>query len=149
MKSIKLLLLVSLILCFLSCKKETTNLQSATQLLTRQAWIRSSGIWNPNNSGWIDFSPPPCLTDNIITYYSDLTIINDEGPTKCNSTDPQIAATGTWSLYANDTKLKFFDNGTLKTRYLDILQLDNQILKVLSRDTVTPYVTLYETTFTH
>ncbi|GHN01092.1 hypothetical protein WSM22_25810 [Cytophagales bacterium WSM2-2] len=39
-----------------------------------------------------------CLTDNLFIYSADGKYKVDEGPTKCNSTDPQIVETATWAF---------------------------------------------------
>jgi Lipocalin-like domain len=62
----------------------------------------------------------PCVTDNIITFTSDLQIIADEGPTKCNSSDPQTI-TGTYSLNSDNTQLTASHNGSSDVDYIRTL----------------------------
>ena len=149
MKLVTQLSFVFLLFCIFSCKKDSTNSLTPVQLLTQQSWTLTGERWNPSNAGWSDLYQgiPSCRKDNIITYYSDLSLINNEGATKCNSSDPQIFKTATWALYENNTRISVAESS--KTYYYEILQLDNQAFKTLLRDTIPPSITLYEFTFGH
>jgi hypothetical protein len=48
-----------------------------------------------------------CEKDNIVKVQSNGTYTIDEGATKCNAADPQIAETGNWTFSNNETKLTF------------------------------------------
>jgi hypothetical protein len=148
MKYFKIFLVfLSSMALLLSCKKDERTSQSEIQLLTQQSWILAQERWDPSNTGWLEFFIPTCRKDNIITFYSNLSLINNEGATKCYSSDPQIFATATWTLFDNNTKIAISENGI--TEYHEILQLDNQIFKILHRDTGSQSITLYENTFSH
>lgn len=92
-----------------SCKKKNESEASRITLLTTSTWkYKEAGVDN-NVDGVID-SPFPlaqadsCQTDFILTFKSDKTGINDEGPKKCNPTDPQTTPF-TWDITNNDTEL--------------------------------------------
>ncbi len=129
MRTLKLFLISIFLIGISSCKKESSNSENTFELLTSGSWKVIEQSWNPNNTGWSDIysSIPTCLKDNTITYRSDLTLLDDEGPTKCNISDQQTI-TGTWSLYSNNTKYSVNWNG--KTIEYEILELTTQTLKV-------------------
>lgn len=71
---------------------------------------------------------PACNKDNQFTFKADFTLVSDEGPTKCNSTDPQVISTGTWEFYDNDKKFKSTTNGI--TIEADVLELTATTFKI-------------------
>ncbi len=148
MRTLKLFLISTLLFSISSCKKDSTNSENTFDLLTSGPWKTIEQSWNPSNTGWSDFYAgiPTCLKDNTITYRSDLSSLTDEGPTKCNSSDPQTI-TGTWSLYANNTKYSVTVNGN--TTEYEILELTTQTLKVYFKTTNPPFVTEYKATLVH
>ena len=149
MKLYNTLLFLAFTLILFSCKKNSTNSNSPVQLLTQQSWKLTAQRWNLNNSGWLDSyqNQPVCRRDNIITYYSDFNLINDEGPTKCNSLDPQIFKTATWNFFSNNSKILITE--AAGTFSYEILQLDTQTLKLLYKDSSAQQISLSETTFSH
>ncbi len=66
----------------------------------------------------------PCSNDNTETLNTNGTYTDDEGPTKCNLSDPQTT-TGTWKFNSTETILTL-DN----TDSYNIQQNDGNILKV-------------------
>ena len=97
-----------------SCQKSSgsggTN-KTKTELLTSSKWVYDHAGLDLDNNGTID-SPVPagvlqaCDTDGSLTFNSNGTGVGDEGPTKCNATDPQTV-NFTWSLKNNETIINF------------------------------------------
>ena len=98
---VAILLLASLSL--ISCKKSSDNstAKSKTELITQSSWKFD----NAKVSG-VDVSLllQACQKDNILVFASAGTGSLDEGPTKCNSGDPQTAPF-TWNFASNETVL--------------------------------------------
>ena len=84
-----------------------TPAKTKTQLLTKSAWRFDHAGLDLDNNGTID-SPIPagilqtCDTDGTITFNANGTGVGDEGPTKCDASDPQTA-NFTWSLKSSET----------------------------------------------
>ena len=143
-----LLFLLAISICFPVCKKGSDNLNSPFQLLTNGSWRVIEETWNPSNTGWVDSYPgiPTCLKDNTVAYRSDLVSVDDEGQTKCNSSDPQTTL-GSWRLYAGDTKFSVTRNGT--TTEYEIVELTQQTLKVYFKISNAPFAEEYKVTLVH
>lgn len=56
-------------------------------------------------------------------------MLQDEGATKCNTSDPQEKTLGNWSLTASDTKLSMSD-GSGNAIDADILTLNSSTLTI-------------------
>jgi hypothetical protein len=96
--------LVATALLFSSCKKDKTK----TELLTG-SWKLTNAVSGGTNL----FSQlPACSKDNVFTFLANGSTTNDEGPTKCSTTDPQTRTT-TWRWGANETEL-IVDNDIAK-----------------------------------
>src|SRR5678815_4628194 len=118
-QKIQLAALLSLIACatfVISCKKDKENnaTKTKTELITAGTWKRTALIstpaydWNANGVSDTDVLKImfPCEKDNFDRYLANGMIETDEGPTKCNPTDPQTW-TVTWRFADNETKLIF------------------------------------------
>jgi hypothetical protein len=95
-----------------SCKKDNgsgiTNGPDRTTLLTQKAWYTTSVLTRPVDSDpWAInlFSDEPCNKDNIITFTTAGVYNQDEGATKCNSSNPQTVEHGTFNFTTNETHL--------------------------------------------
>jgi len=87
----------------LACKKEENNSppKTKTQLLTQSSWRFSSATANGSDaSGYLQ----ACQKDNIYTFAAAGTGSMDEGPTRCNMSDPQ-STPFTWNFASNETVL--------------------------------------------
>src|SRR5688500_4121499 len=102
-------------LSFNSCSKDDNddnNSGNASALITASSWKYSDSGLDMNSDGIKEASLPPgftlsaCETDNTITFKSDNTGWIDEGPTKCNATNPQTVPF-TWTLKNNNTEISF------------------------------------------
>lgn len=87
-----------------ACKKSHSSPTDTTPprvtLITQASWkFDSSGV-DGNKDGIIDVvdtTLQPCLKDNTYQFNKDSTGIADNGPTKCNPSDPQTTPF-TWSF---------------------------------------------------
>lgn len=115
-----LLLLSTTAATFISCKKDvrnndnTTTPKTKTELLTTGTWKRTALTSSPAYDWYGDGTfatdvlsvMKPCEKDNFDTYYTNGVIETNEGPTKCDLSDPQTW-TATWKFVDNETKLVF------------------------------------------
>jgi hypothetical protein len=102
MKNISLIAVCSFLISFAACKKSDTPApKTKTELI-------ASGTWKFSNAkvGGTDVSAflQSCQKDNTITFVAAGTGTADEGPTKCNSGDPQTTPF-TWSFASGETQL--------------------------------------------
>lgn len=122
-----------------SCKKDDdddNNGGSGTSvskagLLTSGGWIATSfEVTFPAPIGTIDqyAMMDACEKDDILYFNSDKTILDDEGATKCDPSDPQSMSGGTWELTDNDTKLAINDDGDIFD--LDIISLTADVMSI-------------------
>jgi hypothetical protein len=99
----KYLLLISGLALFLffSCKEDTAEPKTKTQLLTQGSWKFSAATANGGDaSSYLQ----ACQKDNIYTFVAAGTGTMDEGPSKCNAADPQTS-TFNWNWATNETIL--------------------------------------------
>jgi hypothetical protein len=125
-------LLISSLL-YLACKKNGSSSPSKMTLITQASWkFDTAGLGN-DSSGVIVTALPPgllldCQKDNIFTFNSDGTGVDDEGPTKCNPASPQTTPF-TWSFNANQNAIVSSDSlfsgigGTITITLLTSTQL--------------------------
>ena len=98
-------------LTVLGCSKDKAE-PSKTEILTDKNWIQtaytvSPGIvLTPGGTAITDLygQSEPCSKDDFIRFETPNVFKEDEGSTKCNSTDPQTK-TGTWVFNADQTIL--------------------------------------------
>lgn len=97
-----------LILLLAACSKKDST-PSKTELLTSGTWKLTAAVSDDDGNGtyetnnYATFSP--CFTDNFFSFSASSVATLDEGPTKCDPTDPQTE-TGTWQFTQNETYLK-------------------------------------------
>lgn len=111
-------------LLFTGCSKDDDDdKQSKTELLTSSTWKFSNAGIDADNNGTID-SPLPdgtlddCSKDDTFVFNTGGTGTADEGPTKCDPSDPQSVNFG-WALSNNeqDLTLTGFDFGGLDANF--------------------------------
>ena len=89
-----------------SCKKKNDQ-KSKTQLITEKDWrvsefrtkISPATNWTDELAG-----EPACNLDDRYVFKTNNDYEYNEGPTKCNSSDPQVIDNGTWALIDSETK---------------------------------------------
>ncbi|HTE26403.1 lipocalin-like domain-containing protein [Flavitalea sp.] len=110
-QSILMLLIGSM--CLTACDKdddkdkEKTN----TEKITLAAWKYDKASLDVNKDGTGDIPVPDseleaCERDNLITFKADNTGTIDEGPAKCDPSDPQSIGF-TWTFKNNETVINF------------------------------------------
>jgi hypothetical protein len=116
-----------------SCKKEEPiKAKTKTELLCASSWKMYEFTINPG----VDVGGTvvtdlfallaPCLQDDTYRYNNNGTGLHDEGPTKCDASDPQSTPI-TWTFNPSETQL--IENN-LNDDPSDIVQLDDKILKI-------------------
>lgn len=90
-------------IAFAGCKKndDDSTPKSKKELLTTGSWIMTDYI-QAGTSTWADMES--CEKDDYFTFKTDGKGTFDEGPTKCDPSDPQTE-TVTWSMSTDETKL--------------------------------------------
>ena len=96
---------------FVSCKKD--NEPSKTQLLTESRWIYQDA---KRNGVSIFTTIQACSRDNLFYYKTNGELTIDDGPTKCNSADPQTANFA-WFFFSNEDSISI---NNIRTKILEI-----------------------------
>lgn len=106
--------------CFVlfSCKKDNNNSNQSTktQLLTTGSWKYDSGGADLDHNGSIDLTleflnaVPSCLLDNIVTFKTDGSGVNDEGASKCDPSSPQTTSFN-WNFVNNENAVNISGSG--------------------------------------
>lgn len=117
-----------LALTFTSCKKDEENptpspapAPTKTQLLTAKSWkMASMKVGTMDYFGFL----PACQKDDFLTFKTNMTVVDDDGATKCDPADPQTETSG-WSFINNETAILSESTDTLK-----IIKLTADTLKV-------------------
>ena len=110
--TVKLLPFLFLILITVNSCKKKNDQKSKTQLITEKDWKALKIEEKENNDPWFDYlaGADVCYTDDRYVFRVNNTYEINEGPTKCNASDPQVYETGTWSLGDNETKFIYDGN---------------------------------------
>lgn len=98
------IIIISGLVVFTSCKKDNEE-NTPSDYLTSGTWKVTGTTINPG----IEFNGivitdiynlfiEDCTKDDLITFEADGTLIEDEGPTKCDPDDPQTTNDGKWSI---------------------------------------------------
>lgn len=123
--------LCALVSCiaFATCKKaESAPAPDRNALLTRGRWQLSGYMIYSSAGPYDNFTPAqPCIKDNTFTFGTDGHILEDEGPTKCDSSYPQQRRYQKWSL-RDDGRLNWNDGNIVW--FYTISQLDSNFLKL-------------------
>jgi len=130
-----------------SCTKEE---DSASDILQSKSWVIIKWTVSPgvdigggNIITDITSFQASCVRDNIISFKSDHTVSRDEGATKCEASDPQVKADGTWDL-SFDGKYIYLINTSLsqgqgtiqaKVNKLDASELNATLPNLLVNNT--------------
>lgn len=141
----KLLLIQAFLIATIlgSCKKDKDL--SREEYLTQNQWkvvemtvdpgfpiYEQDSIVGYQTDLWKD--TPECTRDNYYDFKSDGTVISDEGPTKCNESDPQRIE-GSWSFNDEKTILTYISpDGKAEYRYIE--KLDSEDFIISMNDTV-------------
>lgn len=133
-----LFLLTSVIV---SCKKDKDEPVSKTTLLTQKDWLAIKWEEKLNNDAYVDDFPnwPVCDKDDHFVFRTNNTYEANEGPTKCDATDPQIIDSGSWAFTDNETKILIgsqsysidqLDENTLVFSFSEVVGTDTYYAKI-------------------
>jgi hypothetical protein len=118
MKSVQILFLLLILSAVITgCSKDDNNppsTKSVAEKLTIKTWIFEDAGLDGDKNGTIDVQDPylqACRKDNLVTFNSNGTGVNDEGATVCNAGDPQTVPF-VWTLSNGDKNLTV-DNTTV------------------------------------
>lgn len=133
----------------------TINIEpTKTGFLTKGNWKNVRKEYKTGSGPWeelhITTIPPTCETaDNFHIFRTNgLYEIND-GPVKCNPTDPQIITTYSWSFQANETQIRLTKRGSSLFENYTINQLDENIMILSSSYSSGGVTTYHRTVFKH
>ena len=119
MRKISLLLIITLTVSVLNCKKDENVPTSRKDLLSGKTWIMTAETISPaiNINGTLitDFfsQEASCTKDDIGKFNANGTYTLEEGQTKCNVNDPQVFETGTWTFNSDETVLVLTSSGII------------------------------------
>lgn len=145
MKKIMIIALAASMLV-VSCKKEdNTNTNNNNpqptkkEMLTAKPWKLTSLVDENNNDIFPTFNS--CDKDNQDVFKADGAYQYDGGSVKCNSSDPQIRYSGTWSFTNSETKLSIANWVGSRTGDLTIKELTST--KLVLQDDYSGHTTIY------
>ena len=110
MRKTDFLFIAAMTIMTLSCSKDEEATKK--EMLTGKNWILTAETINPG----IDFGGgiiitdlfsqyEECYKDNIANFTSSGNYTFEEGPTKCDSNDPQVFDSGSWTFNSDETIL--------------------------------------------
>ena len=112
--TVLILIIISIVTTF-SCKKDEDNdsPKTKTELLTAGNWFYTSCIVSPaydyygNGNAVTDIFAimQACEKDDFETFKTNGVWEYNQGPTKCDQSDPQILFSEPWSFAGNETKV--------------------------------------------
>ncbi len=153
LNNILMLCIIASFTLFASCKKDKKDTTASTtsvktDYLTKGPWKVTAERTKLNGGAWIDefVNWQPCELDNTTTFYKNFTTIDDEGASKCGTTDPQ-STTGNWAFNTGETSLILIDGVDQYSYTIQIL--DNTILRIQGVNIVATDTITYELTFGH
>ena len=115
----------------------TQAVDPSTQLLCEKNWRISAVLVNAMD---VFPSMPNCNRDDFTTFLTNGTNYTDEGPTKCNATDPQTYGYGNWQFGSAKTHIIITDTGSSSVIDATILQLDATTFKITYSDATYVYI---------
>ena len=144
MRKLKFVLFLA-IFAFVSCDKgeDSKSAPTKTELITKAAWKFEHAALDLNKDGQIDTDLPAgyvtaCEKDNTLVFKKDGSGVADEGPSKCDQSNPQTTNFN-WTFENGEQNLKFeqsiFTNidGNVK-----ILTLNDTKLELMKEVTIGP-----------
>ncbi|MCG9880106.1 MAG: hypothetical protein MH472_05855 [Bacteroidia bacterium] len=137
--------LAALAMSFSACKKDETTTEtpkvSGASLLVGKDW-RVTGITMTSPGGTIDIfaAMDACDKDDLQEFLSTGNIIEKQGASKCDPSDPDTAPGGFWALLNNDTKLRIIDGDTTTADVVE-LTANNLRLRLVDNDMGITYTT--------
>lgn len=124
---------ILILIGFLSCKGDDEPGSQKEKMLTGKNWkLIAAESDPPIFAGGQSISDvygvmPSCAKDDLTKFDSDGSVLFDEGPSKCEATDPQTE-TSTWSFNSDKTSMTVEVDS--KTVSYKILEISDSRLKV-------------------
>jgi len=155
MKNISILLAGLLLAGSLAgCKKDDDKDPSKVDLLTAKNWQQTAGTATSTDRGittTVDIykDQEACEKDNFLKFNSNKTVDVNEGPTRCDASDPQVVS-GSWDLNSDQTKLYLNSTalGGGLTAQLEVVELSSSKLVLKGTDLSQGTTDTYTVTFT-
>lgn len=133
-----LLLLMGGMVTISSCNKDDDDSPSKTKTISgKKFYVKSMNV-NPGVTTPIGIITdlysfmPDCVKDDFMTFNENGTVVDDEGATKCEPTDPQTES-GTWEFMTDETQLRMTYDDVAQV--FDIETLTDTSLKLSYTDT--------------
>jgi hypothetical protein len=137
-------------------KSDSTPAKTKTQLLTTSSWKLTAHTVNPamdlDGDGQKDDTDvfalgyEACSKDDTYSFHTDFTGIVDEGPTKCDASDPQSTPVE-WLFKNNETVLQIKQD--IIALDFTIVELTETTLKVTYSQTDSGVTVTQTITYTH
>lgn len=133
MKVRKTISSILILVVFLSCKGDDEPVNQKEKMLTGKNWRLIAAESDPpilaagQNISDVYAVMPACAKDDLTKFDSDGSVVFDEGPSKCESTDPQTE-TSDWSFNSDKTSITVEIDS--KTVSYEILEISDSRLKV-------------------
>lgn len=134
----QVLIFIIAAICLAACKKDSAATLSNTQLITKQLW-KLTALTQTLSTGVVQdmFAPmSACYKDDQYVYKANLGYESNAGTTKCDPSDPQVFASGTWKFINSETELERTTTAGLGVGVVifKILVLTETQLKLTSED---------------
>lgn len=126
---LSVLLLALLMAGAVSCKKKKSDPSPQERILGKWKITAFTMVSSTSPGTIFDYYAlmDNCLKDNFYEYRNGGVLIQDEGPTKCSSSDPQ-QTTGSYTLSADGRTLTWVQGSDSTT--LEVLELSNTTKKL-------------------
>ena len=128
MKKITLLFIIASLISVSACKKDEDNnstpQKTKSELLSAKPWKITALTVSPAiNAGGtmitdIYAQMQACDKDDIYSFKSDKTYMQEEGATKCDPNDPQVSEAGTWTFSSDEKQIVQTSNGSTESSAL-------------------------------
>jgi hypothetical protein len=127
--SVHVLLLLSVVTVFISCRKKIDIAASRAQLLTQESWAYDQLGIDQNHDGQIDEpeTVEDCAQDDLITFNANGIGSFHQGAVLCYPSSP-VSQSFEWSLQNNDSQIEY--GGTVH----NIIELNETELSIYTEE---------------
>ncbi|HSI90463.1 MAG TPA: lipocalin family protein [Adhaeribacter sp.] len=153
-----LVLLSASLFIFTGCDNDDDDVQAKTrtELLTVNPWrlttftvepgrdINGDGVPDTNLFAFL----PPCTQDDLTVFRTNNTYTEEEGPTKCDASHPDVIVNGTWAFSADESRLTM-DPSNDDPLTVNIVELSATTLRTTSTFTDSATTYTYTSVYVH